>query len=75
LQSGTRHGKLWGASLIITTTDPITGEHLHNLMAKPYVIEGVGRLAVKIYFESEATRSSYIRIYHDRDKARMKHHH
>ena len=61
--------------MIITTTDPITGEHLHNLFAKPYVIEGVGRLAVKIYFESEANRSSYIRIYHDRNRARMKHPH
>ncbi len=66
---------MWGASLIITTTDPITGEHLHNLTAKPYVIEGKGRLAVKIYFESEETRSSYIHMFHDKDKARMQHHH
>lgn len=46
--------------MIITTTDPITGEHLHNLASKPFVIEGRGRLAVKIYFESEETRRTYL---------------
>ena len=58
--------------MITTTTDPITGEHLDNLSAKPYVIEGKGRLAVKVYFESEETRSSYIHMFHNKDKARMK---
>lgn len=47
--------------MIITTTDPITGEHLHDLRAKPFVIEGQGNLAVKVYFESEETRRTYIR--------------
>jgi len=46
--------------LIFTTTDPITGEHLESLKFKPYVIEGEGRLAVKIYFESEETRRTYL---------------
>ena len=46
--------------MIITTTDPITGEHLHNLASKPFVVEGHGRLAVKIYFESEETRRTYL---------------
>lgn len=46
--------------MIITTTDPITGEYLHDLRAKPFVIEGSGNLAVKVYFESEETRRSYI---------------
>lgn len=46
--------------MIITTTDPITGELLLNLQAKPYVIEGSGALAVKIYFESESTRRTYL---------------
>jgi hypothetical protein len=49
-----------GALLIITTTDPITGEHLQTLRFKPYVIEGNGRLAVKVYFESEETRRTYM---------------
>lgn len=52
-------------ALIITTTDPITGEHLHNLQSKPYVIEGSGPLAVKIYFESEDTRRTYIEAHHE----------
>jgi hypothetical protein len=63
------------ASLIITTTDPITGEHLHNLNAKPFIVEGEGRLAVKIYFESEETRNAYINMYKDKDKPRMQHSH
>lgn len=46
--------------MIFTTTDPITGEHLESLKFKPYVIEGEGRLAVKIYFESEETRRTYL---------------
>jgi len=48
--------------VIITTTDPITGEDLSNLEVKPYVIEGKGHLAVKIYFESEETRRCYLNI-------------
>ena len=59
----------------IETTDPITGEHLHDLNAKPFVMEGQGRLAVKIYFESEETRNAYIHMYHDKSRARMKHSH
>ena len=50
--------------MIITTTDPITGEHLQNVQSKPYVIEGDGRLAVKIYFESEETRRTYLQQHH-----------
>ncbi|MDH5470156.1 MAG: hypothetical protein OEY45_00150 [Gammaproteobacteria bacterium] len=46
--------------MIITTTDPVTGEPLQSLASKPFVIEGSGRLAVKIYFESEATRLTYL---------------
>jgi hypothetical protein len=48
--------------VIITTTDPITGEDLSNLEVKPFVIEGTGHLAVKIYFESEETRRRYLDI-------------
>lgn len=46
--------------MIITTTDPITGENIHNPEFKPFVIEGSGHLAIKIYFESEETRSQYL---------------
>lgn len=51
--------------MIITTTDPITGEHLQSLSFKPYIIEGEGRLAVKICFESEETRLAYLQNYRD----------
>jgi hypothetical protein len=46
--------------VIITTTDPITGEEIRNPQFKPYVIEGTGHLAVKIHFESEETRRQYL---------------
>ena len=46
--------------MIITTTDPITGEEIRNPQFKPYVIEGRGHLAIKIHFESEETRRQYL---------------
>lgn len=46
--------------MIITTTDPITGEDLVHPETKPFVVEGHGHLAVKIYFESEETRRAYL---------------
>ena len=48
--------------MIITTTDPMTGEDLVHPEPKPFVIEGKGHLAVKIYFESEETRRAYLDI-------------
>ena len=48
--------------MIITTTDPITGEDLVNPETKPFVLEGKGHLAVKIYFESEESRRAYLDI-------------
>ena len=55
--------------MIITTTDPVTGEPLQSLESKPFVIEGTGRLAVKIYFESEATRLAYLQENNDNSRA------
>ncbi|MGB5340234.1 MAG: hypothetical protein WBO06_14210 [Gammaproteobacteria bacterium] len=46
--------------MIITTTDPITGEELEHLEFKPFVVEGTGELASKVYFESEETRRTYL---------------
>jgi hypothetical protein len=57
--------------LIITTTDPITGEQLESLDLRPYVIEGEGQLAVKIYFESEETRRTYLQRHHNGDTISM----
>lgn len=37
------------------TTDPITGEDLSNPEVRHFVVESEGRLAVKIYTESEET--------------------
>ena len=48
--------------MIITTTDPMTGEDLVHPETKPFVIEGKGHLAVKIYFESEESRRAYLDI-------------
>ena len=48
--------------MIITTTDPITGEEIRNPQIKPFVIEGRGHLAIKIHFESEETRRQYLDI-------------
>jgi len=48
--------------VIITTTDPITGEEIRNPEYKPFVIEGRDHLAIKIYFESEETRRQYLDI-------------
>lgn len=48
--------------MIITTTDPITGEEIRNPEYKPFVIEGRDHLAIKIYFESEETRRQYLDI-------------
>jgi hypothetical protein len=48
--------------VIITTTDPITGEDIHYPEFKPFVIEGRGHLAIKIYFESEETRRQYLEL-------------
>jgi len=49
-----------GAASIIITTDPITGELQHDLDTKSFVVKGKGNLAVKIYFESEETRRTYL---------------
>ena len=48
--------------MIITTTDPMTGEDIVNPETKPFVVEGKGHLAVKIYFESEESRRAYLNI-------------
>lgn len=41
------------------TTDPISGRDVTNLATAPFVIEGRGRRALKIYFESEANKAEY----------------
>ncbi|MDH3527329.1 MAG: hypothetical protein OEN52_10950 [Gammaproteobacteria bacterium] len=48
--------------MIITSTEPISGKDLGNVEIKPFVIEGKGHLAIKVYFESKQTRRRYLDI-------------
>ncbi len=48
--------------MIISTTDPITLNDVTDLDNAPFVIEGDGDSALKIYFESEANRREYLDI-------------
>jgi len=43
----------------ICTTDPISGNDVKDLNSAPFVIEGRGRSAMKIYFESEKNKAEY----------------
>ncbi len=45
--------------MLVITTDPITGNDINNLDEAPYSIEGQGKSAVKIYFESEYSQQEY----------------
>lgn len=46
--------------MIVTTTDPVTGKEVSNPETHPFLIEGEGEYALKIYFESEATKRAYL---------------
>ncbi len=46
----------------IERTDPISGKTIENPDDRPYVVEGEGDAALKIYFESEETRQQYLGI-------------
>ena len=46
----------------IETTDPITGNTIKTPEGHPFVIEGSGEGALKIYFESEASKQAYLDI-------------
>ena len=46
----------------VTTTDPISGKDVTDIDNAPYVIEGSGENALKIYFESQENKSSYLEI-------------
>jgi len=46
--------------MIVTTIDPVTGNKVTDLEQHPFIIEGHGVAAMKIYFESEATRQAYV---------------
>lgn len=43
----------------ISTTDPITMRDVSDPTHHPFVVEGEGDNALKIYFESEETKQAY----------------
>lgn len=43
-----------------STTDPMTLNDVTDLENAPYVIEGQGASAIRIYFESEQNRDDYL---------------
>ena len=46
--------------MITTTLDPMTLRDVTDLENAPYLIEGQGDGAVKIYFESEENKQAYL---------------
>ena len=46
----------------IHTLDPITLNDVTDLENAPYVVEGEGERAIKIYFESEENKKEYLEI-------------
>jgi hypothetical protein len=46
--------------MIVATTDPITRNKLTDTANAPWVVEGHGPYALKIYFESEASMEVYL---------------
>lgn len=48
--------------MMTSTTDPITLKDVPNPESHPFVIEGEGESAVKIFFESEDTKKAYLDI-------------
>lgn len=45
-----------------TTVDPISGNEVTDIANAPFVIEGSGEDALKIYFESQQNKISYLEI-------------
>ncbi len=46
----------------ISTTDPITMRDIPDPENHPFIVEGEGENALKIYFESEETKNEYLGI-------------
>ncbi len=46
--------------MITTTLDPISLNDVTDIESAPYLIEGEGKNALKIYFESEENRQAYL---------------
>lgn len=48
--------------MLISTTDPNTGNDVKNIEEALYVVGGTGNSALKIYFESEQSKREYLGI-------------
>ena len=48
--------------MIISTTDPISLMDVQDPESHPFVIEGEGDNALKIYFENEENKKAYLGI-------------
>lgn len=48
--------------MMISTTDPITMRDVPDPEHHPFLVEGEGPNAIKIYFESEDTKREYMDI-------------
>jgi len=48
--------------MITTTVDPISMNDVTDIESAPYVIEGEGDNALRIYFESEENKQEYLDI-------------
>ena len=46
----------------VSTLDPISLEDVTELDSAPFVIEGEGKNAIKIYFQSEQNRREYLEM-------------
>lgn len=46
--------------MIVSTLDPITLNDVTDLDNAPYVLEGEGNGAIKVYFESESNKQEYL---------------
>lgn len=46
----------------VSTTDPISLVDIKNPDLCPYIVEGSGQSAMKIYFESEANKQAYLEL-------------
>jgi hypothetical protein len=49
--------------MIISTTDPISLVEVQNPESHPFIVEGEGSNALKIYFENEENRNTYLGIF------------
>ena len=46
--------------MIVSTTDPVSLVDIQNPEAHPFIIEGEGDNALKIYFENEENKNTYL---------------